>query len=140
METEQFIKYLLIIFVIKFSSVFPTMQLTTSLRLFIFENSQIISLLFPDKKKNDSEELKSIDGHPIWYVKGQNQSSLTTSQDGQFPSQNEGRIKFEKTKIPVIFVLGMYKTEWSLFTPSNIFNLPSSLKFFKLCTVFCKTT
>lgn len=65
------------------------------------------SVFLPDKKKNEAEELESIDGRQIWFTEGQGQRSLATPQDGQFPSQNEGHVKFEIPRIPVIFVLGM---------------------------------
>lgn len=37
-------------------------------------------------------------------------SRLGTSESGQFPMQNGGRVKFDPPKVPVIFVLGMFRS------------------------------
>lgn len=59
------------------------------------------------EKKSEPEELEVIDGRPIWVsATGKNQRFPTTPLDGQFPSQNDGHVKFETPKIPVVFVLG----------------------------------
>lgn len=65
------------------------------------------NFVFFTEKKNEPEELEIIDGRALWVAEeGRTQQFPATPAEGQFISRNEGRVKFEVPKIPVVFVLG----------------------------------
>lgn len=60
-------------------------------------------------QQNESQVFEEADARSTGKWRGE-AGLLATPPNGSFPQQNVGPVKFEVPKVPVIFVLGVYRT------------------------------